>query len=69
LALGAEYLPNDVRQLMEQYRYLVRQNKNSDFWFEFGDVPDMRASLSNNNSGCFGNEKTGVCEKLKSMCF
>ncbi len=65
LALGAEYLPNDVRQLMEQYRYLVRQNKNSDFWFEFGDVPDMRASLSNNNSGCFGNEKTGVCEKLK----
>ena len=64
LALGAEHLPDDVRQIMEQYRYLVRQNKNSDFWFEFGDVPDMRASLADSNSGCFGNGKSGVCEQL-----
>lgn len=64
LALGADYLPDDVRQIMEQYRYVVRKNKNSDFWIEYGDVPDMRASLANNKNECFGNGKSGVCEKL-----
>lgn len=64
LALGAEYLPDDVRKLMEHYRYVVRKNKNSDFWFEYGDVPDMRASLADNTNGCLGNNKSGVCEKL-----
>lgn len=64
MALAAENLPDDVKQVMESYRYLIRQNKNWDFWFDYGGAPDTRASIADSNNGCTGNTKNGVCEQI-----
>ena len=64
MAMAAENLPDDVKQVMESYRYLVRQNKNWDFWFDYGGAPDTRASIADSNNGCMGDVKNGICEQL-----
>lgn len=64
MAMAAEDLPGNVKQVMESYRYLVRQNKNWDFWFDYGGAPDTRASIADGNNGCMGDVKNGICEKL-----
>ncbi len=64
LAMAAENLPEDVQQMLESYRYLVRKNKNWDFWFDYGDVPDTRSSLSNGDGGCGGDEDGRTCETI-----
>lgn len=63
MAMASEDLPADVKQVMESYRYLVRQNKNWDFWSEYGVAPNARASIMDSNNGC-GN---GVCEQLTDL--
>ncbi len=64
MAMAAENLPDDVKQIMESYRYLVRQNKNWNFWSDYGGTPDTRASIADSNNGCIGDVKNGICEKL-----
>lgn len=64
MAMAAEDLPDDVKQVMESYRYLVRQNKNWDFWFDYDSVPDTRANIIDTNNGCMGDGSGGVCEQL-----
>ena len=64
MAMASENLPDDVNQVMESYRYLVRQNKNWDFWFDYGGAPDTRASIADSNSGCIGGVKNGMCEQF-----
>ncbi len=61
-AMASEGLPNDVKHVMEEYRALVRRNKHWDFWFEFGDVPNVRSSIVDNDE-CIG----GTCEKLTEL--
>jgi tetratricopeptide (TPR) repeat protein len=64
MAMAAENLPDDVKQVMEYYRYLVRQNKNWDFWSDYGGAPDTRASITDSNNGCMGDVHNGICEQL-----
>ena len=64
MAMAAENLPNDAKQVMQSYRYLVRKNKNWDFWSDYGGIPSTRASIADNNNGCVGDVKNGICEKL-----
>lgn len=64
MAMASENLPDDAKHEMESYRYLVRQNKNWDFWSDYGGVPNTRASISNSNNGCMGEVRNGICERL-----
>ncbi len=67
MAMAADNLPEDVKQEMESYRYLVRQNKNWDFWFDYGGAPDTRASIADGNNGCMGDGINGICEQLTEL--
>ena len=49
LAMAGEDLPDNVRQMMNYYRYFVRQNKNWNIWFNFGATPDN--NINNANGG------------------
>ncbi len=40
LAMAGTDLPENARQMMNYYRYLVRQNKNWNVWFNIGAAPD-----------------------------
>lgn len=48
LAMAGKDLPDDVRAVMNYYRYIVRQNKNWNVWFNVGVAPDNNV---NNASG------------------
>jgi len=51
LAMAGKDLPENARQMMNYYRYIVRQNKNWNVWFNFGAAPD-----NNVNNGVDGEE-------------
>lgn len=40
LAMAGKDLPDNARQVMNYYRYVIRQNKNWNLWFNFGAAPD-----------------------------
>ena len=40
LAMAGDDLPENVRGLMNYYRYIIRQNKNWNVWFNFSAAPD-----------------------------
>lgn len=48
LAMAGHDLPDDVKSVMNYYRYIVRQNKNWNLWFNVGVAPDNNV---NNASG------------------
>lgn len=48
LAMAGADLPEEVRKIMNYYRYIVRQNKNWNVWFNIGVAPDNNV---NNASG------------------
>ncbi len=48
LAMAGKDLPDDARGVMNYYRYIVRQNKNWNVWFNVGVAPDNNV---NNASG------------------
>ena len=67
MAMAAENLPDDVKQVMESYRYLIRKNKNWDFWFDYGVAPNARASIADSNNVCMGDVRNGICEQLTDV--
>lgn len=40
LAMAGADLPDNAKQMMNYYRYIIRQNKNWNLWFNFGAAPD-----------------------------
>ena len=64
MAMATEGLPDDARQVMESYRYLIRKNKNWDFWFDYDSAPDTRVSIADGNNGCMGDGLGAFCEQL-----
>ena len=48
LAMAGDDLPEDAKLVMNYYRYIVRQNKNWNVWFNVGVAPDNNV---NNASG------------------
>lgn len=48
LAMAGKDLPDDAKSVMNYYRYIVRQNKNWNIWFNVGVAPDNNV---NNASG------------------
>lgn len=40
LAMAGEDIPDAIKQRMMYYRYIARQNKNWNVWFNFGVAPD-----------------------------
>ena len=48
LAMAGKDLPDEAKSVMNYFRYVVRQNKNWNVWFNFGIAPDNNV---NNASG------------------
>ena len=52
LAMAGHDLPDNVRQMMNYYRYIIRQNKNWNVWFNVGAAED-----NNVNNATGGTER------------
>ena len=52
LAMAGKDLPDNVRQLMNYYRWVIRQNKNWNVWFNFGAAPDNNVNNSIGGEEC-----------------
>ena len=61
LAMAGKNLPENARQMMNYYRYVVRQNKNWNVYFNFGAAPD------NNVNNAVGGEEC-VMTMFGLMC-
>lgn len=64
LAMAGDDLPDEVRRAMTYYRYVVRQNKNWDVWFNFGAVPDSNINQVAGGEECVTNEYGTFCRQL-----
>lgn len=49
LAMAGADLPDNAKQMMNYYRYIIRQNKNWNVWFNFGAAPD--SNINNSRGG------------------
>ena len=62
LAMAGEDLSDDVKKMMAYYRYIIRQNKRWNIWFNFGAAPDSNINNGNGGVECvYGN----YCRTLK----
>lgn len=62
LAMAGDDLPDDVKKMMTYYRYVIRQNKRWNIWFNFGAAPDSNINNGNGGRECvYG----GYCRNLK----
>ncbi len=52
LAMAGADLPDNAKQLMNYYRYIIRQNKNWNVWFNFGAAPDNNVNNSVGGEEC-----------------
>lgn len=52
LAMADDELPNTVKNLMNYYRYIVRQNKNWNVWFNLGAAPDNNVNNAVGGTEC-----------------
>lgn len=52
LAMADDNLPNNVRRLMKYYRYVIKQNKNWNIWFNVGASPDNNINNSKGGDEC-----------------
>ncbi|MDE6250984.1 MAG: surface lipoprotein assembly modifier [Alphaproteobacteria bacterium] len=52
LAMAGGDLPDNAKQMMNYYRYVIRQNKNWNVWFNFGAAPDNNVNNSVGGSEC-----------------
>lgn len=52
LAMADDYLPDSVKNLMNYYRYIIRQNKNWNIWFNFGAAPDNNVNNAVGGTEC-----------------
>ncbi len=52
LAMAGKDLPDKVKQLMNYYRYVIRQNKNWNIWFNLGAAPDSNVNNATGGKEC-----------------
>lgn len=64
LAMAGEDLSEDVRQMMNYYRYLVRQNKNWNIYFNFGAAPDNNVNNATGGTECIMTIFGPMCRNL-----
>ena len=52
LAMAGKDLPDNVKQMMNYYRYVIRQNKRWNVWFNFGAAPDNNINQASGDTIC-----------------
>ena len=65
LAMAGKDLPEDVKKMMAYYRYVIRQNKRWNVWFNFGAAPDSNVNNGNGGEECIVNGWGRFCRNLK----
>lgn len=65
LAMAGKDLPDNVKQMMAYYRYVIRQNKRWNVWFNFGAAPDSNINNGNGGEECVVNGFGRFCRNLK----
>lgn len=64
LAMAAPDLSNEVKAMMNYYRYFIRQNKNWNIWFNFGAAPDTNINNANGGQECVMTAFGLMCRQL-----
>ena len=64
LAMAGDDLPDEVRKMMSYYRYIVRQNKNWNVWFNFGAAPDNNVNQATGGTECVNTIFGPMCREL-----
>lgn len=64
LAMAGDDIPILAKQMMMYDRYIVRQNKNWDVWFNFGAAPDSNINQVAGGEECITNEYGTFCRQL-----
>ena len=64
LAMAGDDLPDDVRKMMSYYRYIVRQNKNWNVWFNFGAAPENNVNQATGGTECVNTIFGPMCREL-----
>ena len=64
LAMAGKDLPNEVRKIMNYYRWIVRQNKNWNVWFNFGAAPDNNINNAIGGTECVNTMFGPMCRDL-----
>lgn len=64
LAMAGDDLPDEVRKMLFYYRYIVRQNKNWNVWFNFGAAPDNNVNQATGGTECVNTIFGPMCREL-----
>ena len=64
LAMAGQDIPDGVKQQMMYYRYIARQNKNWNVWFNVGAAPDTNVNQATGGKECVINEWGEFCRYL-----
>ena len=64
LAMAGKDIPDEIKQRMMYLRYVARQNKNWNVWFNFGAAPDTNANQATGGKECIVNEWGEFCRYL-----
>lgn len=64
LALAGKDIPQEIRRQMLYYRYIIRQNKNWNVWFNFGAAPDNNINQVTGGEECITNQWGTFCRQL-----
>ncbi len=64
LAMAGRDLDADVRQMMNYYRYIIRQNKNWNVWFNVGVAPDNNVNNATGGTECVATIFGLMCREL-----
>lgn len=65
LALSAKDLTEEAKQLMLYYRFLIKQNKNWNIWFNLGAAPDNNINNGKGGTECVNTIFGPLCNTLK----
>lgn len=65
LAMAGKDLSPQVKQMMAYYRYVIRQNKRWNIWFNFGAAPDSNINNGNGGEECIVNGWGRFCRNLR----
>ena len=66
LAMAGKDLPDEVRKIMNYYRWIVRQNKNWNVWFNFGAAPDNNINNAVGGEECVNTIFGPMCRDLSN---
>ncbi len=64
LAMAGKDIPDQVKQYMMYYRYVARQNKNWNVWFNFGAAPDNNVNQAKGGQECIMTIWGTFCREL-----